>query len=132
MNYGKTIIFILACVFLLSSVISGSYAATNTNNDSTVKQVSVNQQFQISLTSNPSTGYNWKVSYDPKYLKLVNQKYVSPTNNRNICGAAGTQTYTFKTIKPGQTNITFNYMRPWIGKSVQTIQYKIIINKHWK
>lgn len=124
----KSVIFVLSALFLLNFLVATSFAAENTNNVS-VQNVKQSQQFQIVLKSNPSTGYCWNVSYNPKYLKLVSQEYVS-SNIDGMVGAPGKQIFTFKALKIGETSVTCNYLRTWENQIVKTEQYKVKIAKN--
>lgn len=124
MKIGKTIIYGLSAVFILNILMMGSFAASSNNSQS----IKLNQQFQIPLTSNPSTGYSWNVSYDPKYVKLISQRFVT-SNRGNVVGAGGKDIFLFKAIKTGQTTITFKYQRAWEKEPIQTKQYNILIMK---
>lgn len=128
MKIKKSVIFVLSALFLLNFLVATSFAAENTNNVSE-KNVKQSQQFQIVLKSNPSTGYSWNVSYNPKYLKLVSQEYVS-SNIVGMVGAPGKQIFTFKALKIGETSVTFNYLRTWENQIVKTEQYKVKIAKN--
>lgn len=128
MKMGRTVIFVLTVFFLLNFLITTSFAASNTDRLVSVKNIKLNQQFQITLDSNPSTGYCWEANYNPKYLKLISQNYVS--SNSNVVGAPGIEIFTFKAIKNGQTCITFNYQRPWEDQPLKTKQYKVKITKY--
>lgn len=128
MKMGRTVIFGLAAFFLFNFLITSSFAASNTDRPVSVKNVKLNQQFQITLDSNPSTGYSWEVNYNPKYLKLISQNYVS--SNSNIIGAPGIEIFTFKAIKNGQTYINFNYQRTWEDQPLKTKHYKVKITKY--
>jgi predicted secreted protein len=47
-------------------------------------------------------------------LELVKKEYISgDTTGKQILGAGGTEFFRFKTLKSGETKITFTYYRPW-------------------
>ncbi len=75
---------------------------------------SVNQEFVIAIESNPTTGYDWEVSYEDNMLSLVEQEY-SEGKAFFAClqGTGGTQYFTFKALKKGNTEITLTYKRSW-------------------
>jgi len=103
-----TIFFIV--IFSLS-IISGSFAANSCDQSTININVKVNHEFSLKLASNPSTGYEWDIFYDIKYLSLIDQLFI-PGSRGNI-GEPGTQIFKFKAIKPGETSIVMNYQRPW-------------------
>lgn len=73
------------------------------------------KQFAIHLTSNPTTGYSWKASYEPQLLRLINATFVPGTEaaEEPQLGAGGEEVFTFEALSPGETRITFSYLREW-------------------
>jgi inhibitor of cysteine peptidase len=75
-------------------------------------EASINERFNITLASNPSTGYRWHVSnIDETVAKLVDDNYIPP--NSDLLGAGGIQVLTFEALKEGMTAIELEYVRPW-------------------
>ena len=77
----------------------------------------------ISLDSNPSTGYSWVAAYDQTALVLVDQEYKA--GDSNLIGAPGTQIFSFKALKSGQTSITMSYQRSWEPNPIQTKVFSV-------
>lgn len=82
--------------------------------------------FQVTLPSNPTTGYQWSIkSYDQTLLNLVSSKFIQPQTK--LMGAGGTMLYTFELKKgvnpPKLTSLVFSYARPWEAEkgSLQTV-----------
>lgn len=74
--------------------------------------ISPNEEFQLALDSNPSTGYQWQVTtIDTTIVRLVNEEYVAPESG--LVGAGGKQVLTFEALKEGNTTIVLEYVRPW-------------------
>lgn len=72
--------------------------------------------FQVSLPSNPTTGYQWTLkSYDTKLLKFLSSIY-TPSKS-NLIGAGGTMVFSFERLDkvdvPETTLLEFLYARPW-------------------
>jgi len=113
----KTASMLILAVFSLSMV-SGVFAAdkcilpVKEEKQLTVK---VNKEFNITLESNPSTGYQWFQDVNSSFLKIISSQYCPPEdmNESNITGEPGTQIFTFKAVKTGKTDITMKYARPW-------------------
>lgn len=82
--------------------------------------VNLNEEIAISLYSNPSTGYSWLTPrYNTEFLTLTGSEYIPYYTTPEYFGSGGDQIFTFNAIKPGETEILFNYKRPWdncIGK----------------
>jgi len=90
---------------------------TYTDADKTIN-ANVNEEFVITLDSNPTTGYNWEEDYDEAMLKLVESKYeMSKQAEEGMVGAGGTQYFRFQALKTGKTEITLTYKRSWETES---------------
>ena len=70
-------------------------------------QVNAGEEFQVTLDSNPTTGYEWSITTapDPKVVSEVGSKFVAPTDA--MPGAGGKEVWTFKGVAPGKTDIMF-------------------------
>lgn len=88
---------------------------------------SIGKSFSISLPSNPTTGYSWKVvRIDKTMLDLTNEDYKPPKSG--LIGAGGIQIWQFKPIKKGKTILKLAYQRPWENKKpLKTAAYCIYI-----
>jgi inhibitor of cysteine peptidase len=78
------------------------------------KTVAMNQGalLIISLESNLSTGYSWRVSKnDNATLKFIDQSTFPPKTP--MPGAPGHQMLKFKAIAPGSDAVELEYLRPW-------------------
>lgn len=107
------------CVgLLLANVASGA-----------VMRVGASQAlFVVKLASNPTTGYQWKVTdYNKKCLRVKESHYLAP--KRQMMGAGGQMIFTFQNLNGkgacASTPILFTYARPWESKS--GVVKKIII-----
>jgi len=76
-------------------------------------RIPLGKTFTISLDSNPSTGFSWLLVdiSDKKALEIVKKEYVN-TGSLTV-GAAQTEQWSFKTINPGKTVLTFEYRQSW-------------------
>ncbi len=107
--------------------------------------VNTQQQFEISLPSNPSTGYQWMVEEisDESVVKFVNSTFVS--SGSEMPGSGGTEVLTFWAEKEGMATITLQYLRSWepdqpaetrtisvtvVGGSMDTIPGPIYLAAH--
>jgi len=108
----RSISILLIAVFFLTTV-SGVAAADKCIKTNTLeKQLTVKEDksFNITLKSNPTTGYKWNLNFDPNYIQLLDEKYI--IDNPNLIGSGGQSIFKFKALKIGETNITFKYQRP--------------------
>lgn len=93
-----------------------------------------NPVFTITLQSNPTTGFSWKLkSYDKGLVTFVDHKFVAP-QNKKLMGAPGYEVWTFKANKANDKvnqvgHVKMEYARPWT-KEGATTQLFIIVVKH--
>ena len=75
--------------------------------------VKTNEQFYITLSSNPSTGYEWRVASvsNPGLVRFVDSQYIRPESE--LVGAPGKQVLTFNALQEGSATIQLEYVRPW-------------------
>jgi len=71
-------------------------------------QVNAGEEFQVTLDSNPTTGYEWSITTvpDPKVVSKVGSKFIAPTDADTL-GAPGREVWTFKGVGAGKTDIVF-------------------------
>ncbi|OGX14371.1 MAG: hypothetical protein A2351_01960 [Omnitrophica bacterium RIFOXYB12_FULL_50_7] len=77
-------------------------------------------EFSITLTSNPSTGFRWKMTLpeDQKTVKLLGSAHVA--SHEVMPGVPGEEVYKFKAMTPGEIKVDFVYERPWEPKAAPT------------
>lgn len=107
----------------LASVLNrcASLLSMNENDSGKTCTVGVGKTFNLSLDSNPTTGYVWTLSdtWDKTILNLAGKDYYSQAN-KNVVGQGGQEIFTFKALKSGKTEINLFYSRPW--ESVQPLK----------
>jgi predicted secreted protein len=91
-------------------------ALTEADNGDTVS-LAVGETIQVTLESNPTTGYEWLYqSGDPDVIKQVGDAVYNEPDS-GLMGAGGSETFTFEATGAGETVLELWYMRPW--ESVQ-------------
>ena len=95
---------------IMPSPLNQSTSPISTNATLSVK---TNEQFYITLSSNPSTGYAWQVASvsNPDMVRFVDSQYIRPESE--LVGAAGKQVLTFNALQEGSATIQLEYVRPW-------------------
>jgi inhibitor of cysteine peptidase len=91
-------------------------------------ETKVDQDFVITLDSNPSTGYSWRLARPlPSMLKLQGKRYI-PDKPQKI-GSGGTEIWTFEPVRSGKVTIMFEYIRPWEKESqpVRRRSFSIVV-----
>ncbi len=105
---------------------------TAADNGKTVN-VKVGDVVAISLKGNRTTGYSWRTAkLDGKAVEQTGDpKYTTNSHKPGMVGVGGTFLFTFKAAKPGETQISLEYVRPWekSKKPVQTFAVTIEVEK---
>ncbi len=75
--------------------------------------VKTNEPFYITLSSNPSTGYEWQVASvsNPDMVRFVDSQYIRPESE--LVGAPGKQVLTFNALQEGSATVKLEYVRPF-------------------
>jgi inhibitor of cysteine peptidase len=70
------------------------------------------QKLELTLTSNPTTGYSWQYSspLDTGNIKEIKHYFESSSS---VIGAGGEEHWVYQAIKPGSLTINLEYRRPW-------------------
>jgi inhibitor of cysteine peptidase len=113
----------IICLILLTGLLSTCVYAEKIE----VIKVKVNEEFTVTLESNPTTGYVWQIArpIDNKVIKLIGSKFI-PAQTKLI-GAGGQEAWTFKALKPGKAGIYFKYVRPWEKDDSSAKKRKFVI-----
>lgn len=96
-----------------------------------VVQVKPNQvTFSVTLSANPTTGYNWYLLHSPsQFLVPISAKFTSP-KNKKMMGAPGSMTWTFRAeptafAVPRILTVELAYARSWDLSSASV--YKVAV-----
>lgn len=71
----------------------------------------INEPFNITLESNPTTGYRWYADYDYHLINLDDQRFESRPSG--AIGSGGREIFTFTPLQSGETRISMVYKRSW-------------------
>ncbi len=123
MKYRILLLIGLVAFLIAPSALSACTTANAEENES-VLNVGLNNVFEISIESNPTTGYSWQVEYDESYLEYTWHVYESSSK---AIGAGGTEYMSFKALKSGETRINLIYKRPWEATALKNQSYTVLI-----
>ena len=114
----------LVCIFAICL-----FSCNSQKNKKADIEIRKNEIFNISLKSNPSTGYSWKwiKEQSSKIIDSVSLTYIQDKTAINKVGVGGDEVWKFKGKKIGIDTLTFEYCRSWEPKS--TVETKKIIVK---
>ena len=83
----------------------------------------------VQLYGNSSTGYVWQYSIkDESVVKVAEEKFEPDDKTGELDGSGGTYTWLFEGLKNGQTEITFNYLRPWESEVLESVTYVVTVD----
>lgn len=109
----KKILLIMIFASLSISACGGRTSALKVSDPQLPIEVSAEQEFNIVLEANPTTGYHWAIvgELDQNMVQFVKTEYTS-TSDPNLVGGGGLDVWTFKSVKTGETQITLGYYPP--------------------
>jgi inhibitor of cysteine peptidase len=107
---------LLVALFLLAGCGGGDDGAEKVYKDpSQTIEVTVGEEFVISLQSNATTGYSWQLAspLDEDTVQLVASEYIPEPGAEEREGAGGVEEWTFEAAGKGSTVISLKYVRSW-------------------
>jgi predicted secreted protein len=114
-----------ACGGSSGSKAGGTPTFTNPNRPIEVK---VNQEFEVRLAANASTGYSWRVGQTvPALATELDAHYVAPNTGR--VGAGGTAVIRFKATKQGMGGLGLAYVGPGTNAPIaRTVTFRLTVS----
>ena len=85
------------------------------------------QTATVSLPSNPTTGYSWKVEQSNDLFQITSE---FAEGEGGALGAGGTDTFTLTPQASGETAVMFMYGRSWEEAPESEIVYNVKIDKN--
>ena len=84
------------------------------------------QTATVSLPSNPTTGYSWKVTQSNEIFDITSE-YVQ--GEGGAVGAGGYETFTLTPTGSGEDAVIFEYGRSWEEGAASEVTYNISVDK---
>lgn len=98
-------------LFLLSLIFAGC------------KSVSFNSsEKRLEFRGNPTTGYIWIYTIGDESIIQVDED-IQYLGKEGMAGASSLFTYTVRSLKQGNTNLKFEYKRPWEDKQAEEVRF---------
>ncbi len=114
MNAKTAPLVLLASLMITNPLHAKPQKATDADNGRTI-ELQVGQAFQLTLGSNPTTGYRWV--FDGQSSGIVVQEgkpvYAADNPDKGLMGGGGIEHWTFRAVKPGMETLRLEYRRPW-------------------
>lgn len=119
---------VASVILIVIVVVGGVFVYISSSKTPAMIEVAENQQnveikngqeFTITLTSNPSTGYSWSVddTYDKNIISKISNEFIA--SNTKMSGAPGRELWIFKGTSTGNTKLNFTYTRQGDDKTNQ-------------
>jgi inhibitor of cysteine peptidase len=87
-------------------------------------EVRHNEEFEIELDSNPTTGFTWEANFDKNMIELKRKVF---DRSSGEIGAGGKEKFCFSGLRIGETTVQMIYKRPWEDSPLKKISFKIKI-----
>ncbi len=114
MNAKTAPLVLLASLMMTNPLHAKPQIASDADNGRTI-ELQVGQAFQLTLGSNPTTGYRWV--FDGHSSGIVVQEgqpvYAADNPEKGLMGGGGIEHWTFRAVKPGTETLRLEYRRPW-------------------
>lgn len=84
--------------------------------------------FTIQLTSNPTTGFQWKFDaapFDKQVMSIREDKFIQP--DTQLCGAPGKRSLSFQAEGAGRTGLRLIYVRPWEKDRQPAKEFSLVV-----
>jgi len=113
----KFAVLALVLAYSLVSLAFGSSVCDNAPCEPVIN-ATVGEEFTITVSSNPSTGYEWWTKFDPKFLNLVDSGFSAGNASSGMVGVPGNEVFTFRAEAAGETEVYMLRLRPWVNETV--------------
>lgn len=127
-------IALLSLAMLILAICSVSCSAANKTltgkNNGDNLNLKINDEIEIKLESNPTTGYSWVLSktVDDTIVSVTGPKFIESDKDEELVGVGGYETFTLKAISSGKTDIILNYEKSWEEGAEPIDTFKITIS----
>ena len=89
-------------------------------------RISLNEQTDVSLENCADGGYFWFIAqYDTTKIILLDSSRITKYPNRT--GSPQIQSWTFKGIDKGESQLVFYYKRPWLDDIERKQYYTVLV-----
>ncbi|MBV4490172.1 protease inhibitor I42 family protein [Pseudomonas oryzicola] len=93
-------------------------------------RLQVGQTLTLTLPSNPSTGYRWRVENPAaNVLRSLGPEVYSAPEEEDVVGSAGVSTWRYQANRAGEAQLVLVYQQPWAADvaPVQSFDCKVIV-----
>ncbi len=94
------------------------FSVFTAEDDGKTVEVPLEDEFNLRLPENPSTGYSWNLTLTPG-LAVVADEYIPPSDSAPMLGAGGVRSWHIKAIGEGEHKVAAVYKQPFDPTSVE-------------
>ena len=115
---GVTVRFLQMLVwFILLAQLQTACSKQTSGSEVDSHNLKIGQHIDVTLNSNPSTGYSWSWINKAAVTTVDSVAAISVGSN-NAPGSSNQEIWRFKAVKAGTDSIKFRYAQPWVGGAV--------------
>ena len=108
---------IIAAAFL--SIVAASASICDNAPCEEAINVTLGENFTISLPSNAGTGFEWWIQFDPAFLSLVDLSEVAGDSDSRMLGASEEMAFVLGSKMQGNTDVIMLLLRPWENGTIE-------------
>jgi inhibitor of cysteine peptidase len=129
-GWMKKRLILITVTLVVAFLLTGCKKVESNINPEKPINVCVSQEFVIAIGANPTTGYDWEVSFDEDMLVLVEKTYkLAEEVEDEIVGVGGVDYFHFKALKTGEAEITMVYKRSWEVECLDQKVFTVCVNQ---
>jgi inhibitor of cysteine peptidase len=126
-----TLLILLFTMLVMAGCMPAGKTFTAVNNGESIN-LKLNETLKIKLDSNPTTGYSWNLSNKTNtgIISLLSSDYKASSSDKEVVGAGGYDTITFKAVAKGNTAIILTYNKSWEEgvEPIETFKLNVIVD----
>lgn len=73
----------------------------------------VGDELEVRLSSNPTTGYSWRIEPEPTVVELRSSTFEEAEDAADLVGVGGTEVFVFDVVTAGAEILRLEYVRPF-------------------
>ena len=123
----RYVISALALAISMIALALGSSVCDNAPCEPVIN-ATMGEEFNITIPSNPSTGFEWWTEFDPQFLTLVGARSTQDNVSLEMVGVPENEVFTYRAVIPGETEVYLLLLQPWEnGTIAQRLIYPVNI-----
>jgi len=113
MKHRAVVGIAVATILIGAAACSPGVVTLRTEDNGTSVTLEKGQTLELTLPSNPSTGYSWQIASLPECLESAGESQFESEAEEDVVGAGGMETLSFTAKEAGTGRLELEYKRPW-------------------